>query len=180
MKRILYLVTAACMLILSGSCQENLTTDKVDYELNGTWYGSDLNKEHNHISPEGTVDLGTAIFPDSTFCFRHQVHDDTAYNDVALLLCKEILTNKNFKDVYSDPRFPQFNGSRDIFRIKYRLLPEVDELLKKDLPEDVKNAILKSVEEVNSLFNNTIIKDRTEADEITKRFDEAIRAGKEV
>lgn len=37
------------MLILSGSCQENLTTDKVDYELNGTWYGSDLNKEHNHI-----------------------------------------------------------------------------------------------------------------------------------
>jgi hypothetical protein len=138
------------------------------------------NKEHNHISPEGTVDLGTAIFPDSTFCFRHQVHDDTAYNDVALLLCKEILTNKNFKDVYSDPRFPQFNGSRDIFRIKYRLLPEVDELLKKDLPEDVKNAILKSVEEVNSLFNNTIIKDRTEADEITKRFDEAIRAGKEV
>ena len=108
------------------------------------------------------------------------MHDDTAYNDVALLLCKEILTNKNFKDVYSDPRFPQFNGSRDIFRIKYRLLPEVDELLKKDLPEDVKNAILKSVEEVNSLFNNTIIKDRTEADEITKRFDEAIRAGKEV
>ena len=39
------------------------------------------NKEHNHISPEGTVDLGTAIFPDSTFCFRYQVHDDTAYND---------------------------------------------------------------------------------------------------
>ncbi len=138
------------------------------------------NKEHNHISPEGTVDLGTAIFPDSTFCFRHQVHDDTAYNDVALLLCKEILTNENFTSVYSDPRFPQFNGSRDIFRIKYRLLPKVDELLKKDLPEDIKNSILKSVEEVNALFNNTIIKDRTEADEITKRFDEIVKKAEEV
>ena len=99
------------------------------------------NKEHNHVSPDGTVDLGTAIFPDSTFCFKYQVHDDVAYNDVALSLCKEILTNKNFKDVYSDPRFPQFNGSRDIFRIKYRLLPKVDELLKKDLPEDIKNSL---------------------------------------
>ena len=138
------------------------------------------NREHNHISPEGTVDLGTAIFPDSTFCFRKQVHDDTAYNDVALLLCKEILTNKNFTDVYSDPRFPQFNGSRDVFRIKYRLLPKVNELLEKDLPEDIKKAILKSVEEVNKLFNNTIIKDRTEADEITKRFDEIVKKAEEV
>ena len=138
------------------------------------------NKEHNHISPDGTVDLGTAIFPDSTFCFKKQVHDDIAYNDVALLLCKEILTNESFTDVYSDPRFPQFNGSRDVFRIKYRLLPKVDELLKKDLPEEVKNALLKSVQEVEDLFKNTIIKDRTEADEITKCFDEAVKKAEEV
>ena len=85
------------------------------------------------------------------------------------------LTNKNFKDVYSDPRFPQFNGSRDIFRIKYRLLPRVDELLKKDLPQDIKDGILKSKEEAENLFKNTIIKDRTEADEITKRFDEIVK-----
>ena len=134
----------------------------------------------NHISPEGTVDLGTAIFPDSTFCFRYQVHDDIAYNDVALLLCKEILTNDKFTDVYSDPRFPQFNGTRDIFRIKYRLLPKVEDLLKKDLPEDIKSSLLKSVEEVNELFSNTIIEDRTQADEITKRFDEVVKKAEEV
>lgn len=138
------------------------------------------NKEHNHISPEGTVDLGTAIFPDSTFCFRYQIHDDIAYNDVALLLCKEILTNDKFTDVYSDPRFPQFNGTRDIFRIKYRLLPKVEELLKKDLPEDIKSSLLKSVEEVNELFGNTIIENRTQADEITKRFDEVVKKAEEV
>ena len=67
-----------------------------------------------------------------------------------------------------------------MFRIKYRLLPKVNELLEKDLPEDIKNSILKSVEEVNKLFNNTIIKDRTEADEITKRFDEIVKKAEEV
>ena len=108
------------------------------------------------------------------------MHDDTAYNDVALSLCKEIITNKDFKDVYSDPRFPQFNGSRDIFRIKYRLLPRVDELLKKALPQDIKDDLLKSKEEAENLFKNTIIKDRIEADEITKRFDEAVRKAEEV
>ena len=138
------------------------------------------NREHNHISPDNSVDLGTAIFPDSTFCFKNQVHDDIAYNDVALLLCKEILTNEGFTDVYSDPRFPQFNGSRDIFRIKYRLLPKVDELLKKDLPEEIKNELLACIQEVDKLFANTIIENRTQADELTKRFDDVVKKAEEV
>ncbi len=138
------------------------------------------NREHNHISPDNSVDLGTAIFPDSTFCFKNQVHDDIAYNDVALLLCKEILTNESFTDVYSDPRFPQFNGSRDVFRIKYRLLPKVDELLKKDLPEDIKNELSACVQEVEKLFANTIIENRTQADELTKRFDDVVNKAEEV
>ena len=45
-----------------------------------------------------------------------------------------------------------------------------------DLPQDIKDGILKSKEEAENLFKNTIIKDRTEADEITKRFDEAVKA----
>ncbi|MBR2875612.1 MAG: hypothetical protein IKC01_00565 [Clostridia bacterium] len=143
-------------------------------------YDGCKNENHNHVSPDGTVDLSTSVFPDSVFCFKKQVHDDTAYNDVALLLCKEILTNEKFTDVYSDERFPQFNGTRDVFRIKYRLLPKVDDLLKKDLPADIKDALLKSVDEVNAMFNNTIIKDRTEADEITKRFDAAVNKAEEV
>ena len=63
---------------------------------------------------------------------------------------------------------------------KYRLLPKVDELLKKDLPQDIKDGILKSKEEAEKLFENTIIKDRTQADEITKRFDDIVKKAEEV
>ena len=52
--------------------------------------------------------------------------------------------------------------------------------MKKDLPEDIKSSLLKSVEEVNELFSNTIIEDRTQADEITKRFDEVVKKAEEV
>ena len=45
---------------------------------------------------------------------------------------------------------------------------------------DVKNELMSSVEAVNELFKNTIIKDRTEADEITKRFDEIVKIAEEV
>lgn len=78
-----------------------------DYEPK---YDRCKNKAHNHISPDRTVDLSTAIFPDTTFCFKGQLHDDIAYNNTALELCKEILTNEEFLDVYSDERFPQFSS----------------------------------------------------------------------
>ena len=49
MKRILYLVAAACMLVFSAACQDvNLTENDV-YELSGIWYGSDISDTHNHI-----------------------------------------------------------------------------------------------------------------------------------
>ena len=53
-------------------------------------------KSHNHISPERVVDAGAGLFPDTTWFFSNQIHDDIAYNDVALLLCREILTNEEF------------------------------------------------------------------------------------
>ncbi len=139
-------------------------------------YDNCSNKKHNHISPENTVDLSTSIFPDSVFCFRYQIHDDTAYNDVALSLCKEILTNENFTDVYSDPRFPQFNGSRNIFRIKYRLLPKAYELLKLDLVDNQRNELEAAVKAAQDIFGETIIENGDKATEATKRLSDAVDA----
>jgi hypothetical protein len=56
----------------------------------------------------------------------------------------------------------------------------VNELLAKDLPQDIKEGLLKSKEEAENLFKNTIIKDRTEADEITKRFDQIVKKADEI
>lgn len=76
---------------------------------------------HNHISPDNIVDASTGLLPDTTFYFGNQSHESTADNDIIMVLAKELIKNDNIKDVYSDARFPQFNGGRSIGDLKNRL-----------------------------------------------------------
>ncbi len=131
---------------------------------------------HSHVSPDRVVDAGTGLFPDTTWYFSDQIHDDIAYNDIALLLCREVLTNDGFKDVFSDPAFPQFNGSRNIREIRYRLLPKVPELLETALPEHVRDELQKAAAECEELFSYTIVKDNTLTEKATARLRAAIQA----
>lgn len=133
-------------------------------------------KGHNHISPDRTVDASTSVFPDRVFCFYNQQHDDTAYNDIAMSLAVRILTDDSFKDVYSDERFPQFNGSRNTKRIKYKLLPRAYELLKLDLHESLRKELEAAVAEAQGIFGETVIEDGEKANAATKRLEEAVFA----
>ncbi len=67
---------------------------------------------HNHIDEERLIDASTGILCDSTFYFKDQGHESTASNDVIMRLAIRIVTDNSFKDVYSDPAFPQFNYAR--------------------------------------------------------------------
>ena len=138
-----------------------------DYKRKTTRCGDE---NHNHISPCRTVDAGAGLFPDTTWYFSGQIHDDIAYHDVALSLCCEILSNKEFKDVYSNPLYPQFNGSRNIKEIKYKLLPKAKELLEIKLHEDIEEELLKAIAECNELFTNTIVEDNTLTKKATDRL----------
>lgn len=68
---------------------------------------------HNHIDEDRIVDASTGILPENTFYFKGQDHEKTARNDVIIRLAIRILTDKEFKDIYSDPAYPQFNYARD-------------------------------------------------------------------
>lgn len=68
---------------------------------------------HNHIDEARLVDASTGILCESTFYFKGQNHEQTARNDVIMRLAIRILTDESFKDVYSDPAYPQFNYARD-------------------------------------------------------------------
>lgn len=70
------------------------------------------NPAHNHISPDRVVDASVGLLPDTTFYFDNQRHDLTARNDVILKLALNLIECDDTKDVYSDPRFPQFNIGR--------------------------------------------------------------------
>ena len=107
MKRILYLVTAACILLMSSSCQEeNLPTNVWDYELSGTWYGHDGTNRYNHI----------VIFEKGKF--KHYVSKGTSeskpkdyyaeqalwnYNEVDYTLQEESLYSMKGNGIYTLP-----------------------------------------------------------------------------
>ncbi len=67
---------------------------------------------HNHISPDRVIDASTGLLPDTTFYFDNQRHDLTARNDVILKLALCLIECDDIQNVYSDPRFPQFNIAR--------------------------------------------------------------------
>lgn len=69
-------------------------------------------ENHNHLDEARLLDASTGIMCETTFYFKNQGHESTASNDVIMRLAIRILTDNTFKDVYSDPGFPQFNYAR--------------------------------------------------------------------
>ena len=68
---------------------------------------------HDHLSPDKTVDAAYGLWPERTWYFAGQRHDDTAYNDKALGIAARVLSDDSFSDIYSDPDFPQFGVAQD-------------------------------------------------------------------
>ena len=86
------------------------------------------------LSPDGSVDLSPALFPDSCWLFygqKHELeHNDTALSLAILLALGKIKTVKDC-DSPTAPcgYYPQFNGSRDTKDLKHRDLPRLQKYL---------------------------------------------------
>ena len=70
------------------------------------------NPAHNHISPDRRIDASAGLLPDTTFYFKEQRHDRTAFNDVILKIAMHLIADDEIEDVYSLPEFPQFLSGR--------------------------------------------------------------------
>lgn len=81
--------------------------------------GNCWNPKHDHTDPEGIMDVRQGLLPDHTFYFSGQNHATTGSNDVLMSLIINLLTDENFKNVFSYPdRFPQFNYSRETLQLR--------------------------------------------------------------
>lgn len=76
------------------------------YVQNG---GGCKNPEHNHISPCRTVDASAGMIPDTTWFFKGQDHDTVQFCKPVMEVLEWLLADESEKDVYTDPRYPQFN-----------------------------------------------------------------------
>lgn len=99
---------------------------------------------HNHISPDNTVDATAGLLPCTTWYIRNQAHEKLPFNDVALEMAFEIMTDRNMKNVYSNPeKYPQFNNGRLTNTVNEYLLAWEDAdkaKIRRDKIEAVENA----------------------------------------
>ncbi len=120
---------------------------------------------HNHISPDRVVDASAGLLPDTTFYFEGQRHDLTARNDVILKLALNLIECDDTKNVYSDPRFPQFNTARSseklVLLVKEAKLIDPSTLSAEDAAE-----LAAAIAEAEKVIDNTIgIEGEVEASE---------------
>jgi len=98
-----------------GATSYGVDTPLPDGYTQDNYYCTD--PTHNHIDPAGILDASSGILCETTFYFYGQGHEATARNDVIIRLASRILWDDGFKDVYSDPDYPQFNYGRDSRRL---------------------------------------------------------------
>ncbi len=140
-----------------------------DYKQAGTYC---TDPTHNHIDTGRLVDASTGVLCETTFYFLNQGHDVTAKNDVIMRLAVRILTDKSFKDVYSDPGFPQFNFARDSRGAinSYNLWYDYDT---SRLSQEVAAEFIAARDELGAAIESTCMPTE-EFDAAAKRFDAAV------
>jgi len=69
------------------------------------------NENHNHLSPDMTVDASTGFLPDYTWYVHGLFHGMTWKDEYSIALCETLLFSSEKVDVYTYPEFPQFKYS---------------------------------------------------------------------
>lgn len=70
------------------------------------------NENHYHISPDFDIDASCAYLPDNTWFVKGQYHGMYVFDAYTRNLVYEFFYG-NLKNVFSDPRYPQFNASQN-------------------------------------------------------------------
>lgn len=83
------------------------------------------------LSPDGSVDISSAYYPDSCWLFRGQKHE-LEHNNTAISLAIELALG-NIKTVQDCDNleedgyyYPQFNNARDLKRLKRNYIPDLE------------------------------------------------------
>ena len=120
---------------------------------------------HNHISPDRVVDASAGLLPDTTFYFEGQRHDLTARNDVILKLALNLIESDRIQNVYSLPKFPQFNIARSSEKLVL-LVKEAKKIDPATLSAEDAAELAAAIAEAEKVIDNTIgIEGEVEASE---------------
>ncbi len=83
-----------------------------------------------YISPDKGVDASTCAFPDNTWFFYMQQHEDAGCNAACMNLVGELFLNPDMKNINSNPAsYPQFNTTSNSKDLRRHLEPEAKVVL---------------------------------------------------
>lgn len=140
------------------------TLDDVDYKKNTYCQNSD----HNHVSPDNTVDASTAVLPENTWIFLDQ-HHEVGRNDVVLNLVKAIIVG-DVKDVNDKPEiYPQYNGPCYTQSIRRWKLPDAKKVDQSKLSAQEKAELNAAIAEGEAVLKLTVA-DKKRAEEAENRL----------
>lgn len=142
--------------------------------------------ESRRISPDGSIDVSTCAYPDTTWFFHGQYHE-VGRNDVIISLIGRLITGE-IKDVDDSADFPQFNGNRNTRNIRRWRLDDASALIQNynngtttDIEGNVLTCtqadideLIAAYKECLALLNDTANCEPTAADAATQRIEDAI------
>lgn len=104
------------------------TAPGTSYVTPGTTFDSTVGRV---LSPDGSLDISTTYYKDSTWFFYEQKHE-LEYNNTAIALALELATG-NIKTVSDCDNlaedgyyYPQFNGARNLKKLNKNYLPDLE------------------------------------------------------
>lgn len=128
--------------------------------------------ESYDICSDGIVDTSSAsfggVFPETTWYFNNQHHIYAMYNDIAFSLAVKILAGEDTQN------YPLKNGSRNIKKLKYQLIPKVKKALE-TASGDVKNELENCLAEYENILSETVIENDDNVKLLEKRIEEAVK-----
>lgn len=133
-----------------------------------------------YISPDGSIDASTCLFPDHCWFFQGQ-HHEVGRNDVVIKLVGQLITGEIKSVEDKSDAYPQYNGNRNTKNIFRWYLNEADEVFAEYEADntaydadDIKE-LHAAYDEAVALLNTTIC-DPDEAAATSERLLNALRA----
>lgn len=125
---------------------------------------------YSYLSPDGTIDISTAVLPDNTWVFLKQYHE-VGNNDVVLNLAKALLLGE-IENVHSNPaKYPQYNYFCNTKTLRrWRINDGKKALEKTDLSEEDRAEIVAAIAQAEAVLEMTVA-DQTAVEAAQARLD---------
>ncbi len=135
-------------------------------------------RDPKYISPDGSVDASTCLFPDNVWFFQGQ-HHEVGRNDVIIKLIAKLASNQINSTADMPDKFPQFNGNRNTRNITRWCFDDADKVFA-EYAEDPTLYNAEDIEELRAVYKeaeeyleNTIC-EPTSAKAMLERFEYAL------